>query len=139
MWLFSWISIGLNWLTLWQFEIDKSSCAARRVIIEDYLFVRKNRPVPLCWRISVQRQQSGKRHILDQHFWRYTAEIHMMRIWWMQAEFPCLFDFVALSISSHYLFFLEAHPVPSSDLKNLNFLFSFHVEKIRCIFWLQEN
>lgn len=37
-------------------------------VAEDYLLVREDRPVPLCWRTPFQRQQSGKRHTLDQHF-----------------------------------------------------------------------
>jgi len=67
--------------------------------------VRENRPVPLCWRISVQRQQSGKRHILDQHF-RYTAEIHMMRrifrVYPILLHFP--FRLIICSPSKHTLF-----------------------------------
>jgi len=35
--------------------------------------VREDRPVPLCWRTPFQRQQSGKRHILDQHFRHYLC------------------------------------------------------------------
>jgi len=65
-------------------------------VAEDYLLVRKDRPVPLCWRTPFQRQQSGKRHTLNQHSRHCLCHSKI-------SEIICVFGIILSLTCVHYL------------------------------------
>jgi len=114
-------------------------------LAEDYLLVREDRPVPLCWRTPSQRQQSGKRHTLGRHPSIASCRSVLVRISWiflfcllssLSVSFVVIFAPLSLSLSSCAL----KHPFPTcgtlSDVPEMVLIIQSLLVQFNWLSWL---